>query len=344
MEYFDLLKDLTGFVGLSGYEVFMADKIRDMFEEIGLDVTIDDFYNVIGKKSGNGKSEKKIMISAHYDEIGFMVKDIDDRGFIRFVAIGGVDAKVLMSKEVIVHGKKDIYGVIGQKPPHLLVKDEASKIVKINDLVIDVGYTKEELMSIVSVGDIITFRSDPIVLNGDLMSDKTMDNRSGVLAMLLAAKESMNIDNDMDIYFVATTKEELNLAGASIVANAISPDFAIVIDACHAKMSEVDKDCVFDMNEGVVIAVGPNLHKGFTKKIMSLTKAQIDVEPCDTGTECGAIQIAQCGIATVLVSVPVKYMHTTIEMVHKDDIVNVARLVCDVLALKNEELEACLCY
>lgn len=339
-----MLKDLTGCVGVSGYENFMANKIKDIFEKIGLEVTIDNFYNVIGKKNGNGKSKKKIMISAHYDEIGFMVKEIDSRGFIRFVTIGGIDPKVLMSKEVIVHGKRDIYGVIGQKPPHLLTKNEMDKVSKINDLIIDVGYTKEELMSIVSIGDIITFRSDPVILNDNLMSDKTMDNRSGVLAMMLAAKDSINIDNDMDVYFVATTKEEVNLAGASIVANSISPDFAIIIDACHARMSEVDKENSFDMNDGVVVAVGPNLHKNFTKKIMGIGKTQVDVEPDDTGTECSIIQVANLGVATALVSIPVKYMHTTIEMVHREDIKNVARLIGDVLALGKDELEGILCY
>ena len=160
-----MLANLTGYVGVSGHENSMSDKLKDIFEQYGLEVRIDDFYNVIAKKKGNGKSDKKIMVTAHYDEIGLMVKSIDDKGFITFTNIGGIDSKILISQEVIVHGKRDIYGVIGQKPPHLLTKEEYEKVQTIPELSIDVGYTKEELEDIVCVGDVITFKSNPIILS-----------------------------------------------------------------------------------------------------------------------------------------------------------------------------------
>lgn len=344
-----MLANLTGYVGVSGHENSMSDKLKDIFEQYGLEVRIDDFYNVIAKKKGNGKSDKKIMVTAHYDEIGLMVKSIDDKGFITFTNIGGIDSKILISQEVIVHGKRDIYGVIGQKPPHLLTKEEYEKVQTIPELSIDVGYTKEELEDIVCVGDVITFKSNPIILNKELMSNKTMDNRSGVLAILEGAKLVASTDTDMDIYFVATTQEEFNLEGAIVVANSINPDFSIVVDACHGDMSDAKKEDTFEMNGGVAIAIGPNLHRKFTKKAIEVAKSndipyQIDVEPGNTGTECWAIQVANCGIPTILLSIPVKYMHTTIEMVHRQDIQNTAKLLSYIVSLGKKELGGCLCY
>lgn len=344
-----MIKELTGSVGASGHEEHLASKLKDKFFDCGLDVSIDKFYNVIAKKKGNGKLGKSIMITAHYDEIALMVKSIDDKGFISFTNIGGIDSKILISKEVIVHGKKELYGIIGQKPPHLMTKEEYSKVQTINELSIDVGYSKEQLKELVSIGDIITFKSEPVILNKDLISNKTMDNRSSVVAMLMVAKQLSKIDTDVDVYFVATTQEEFNLAGSVVASNKLNPDFSIVVDACHGTMSEVPKDETFELNNGVVIAVGPNLHRNFTEKIMEVAKnkkmlCQIDVEPGNTGTECWAIQVARYGIPTALISIPVKYMHTMIETVHIEDLKNVAKLIEGVLTLPEEELEACLCY
>lgn len=349
MDCIKKLKELTNLVGVSGNEGNLANVLRDEFLKYGFDVTVDRFFNVIAKKSGKGKSERSIMLTAHMDEIGLMVKGIDDKGFILFTNVGGIDPKVLISKEVVVHGKRDLFGIIGQKPPHLMTKDEYSKVQAMNELSIDVGYNKEQLSKIVSVGDVITFKSQPVVLNENFVSNKTMDNRSGVVTMLLVAELISDVDTDLDVYFVVTTGEEFNLAGASVVSYKINPDFAIVVDACHGAMSEVPKEETFELNDGVVIGVGPNLHKNFTKKIMDVAKdmsmpCQIDVEPGDTGTECWAIQVARNGIPTALISIPVKYMHTMIEMVCEEDLKNAANVIKGVVSLSKEELEACLCY
>lgn len=344
-----VLANLTSLVGVSGYERTMANTLKEMFSEYGLEVTIDDFYNVVAKKKGNGSSSKKILITAHYDEIGLMVKSIDDKGFISFVNIGGIDSKILLSQEVIVHGKKDLYGVIGNTPPHLLKKEDYKKVLPIRSLTVDVGCTKDELKDIVEVGDIITFKSNPIILNEKLMSDKTMDNRAGVLSLLVTAEKIASKDTDMDIYFVATTQEEFNEGGAKTVASRINPDYAIVVDTAHGDMVDAPKEETFGINEGVVIAVGPNLHRKFTNKAIEVAKNneipyQIDVEPSNTGTEAWTIQITNCGIPTILLSIPIKYMHTTIEMVHENDILNTAELMHKLVLLNKEELEGCLCY
>lgn len=349
MDCIERLKDLTSMVGVSGHEESLANKLKDEFLEYGFDVEIDKFYNVVAKKEGKGKEKRSILLTAHMDEIGLMVKGIDEKGFILFTNVGGIDPKVLISKEVIVHGKKDLYGIIGQKPPHLMTKDEYSKVQTINELSIDVGYTKEQLEEIVSVGDVITFRSQPVVLNKSFVSNKTMDNRSGVVTLLLLAKMISCVETDIDVYFAITTGEEFNLAGSTVLAYRINPDFAIVVDACHGAMSEVAKDETFELNKGVVVGIGPNLHKKFSKKIMDVAKdmnmfCQIDVEPENTGTECWAIQVVRHSIPTALISIPVKYMHTMIEMVCEEDLKNAAKLIKEVVCLSKEELEACLCY
>ena len=347
MNCVEKLFELTSCIGVTGHEECLANKLKDEFSQYELDVRVDKFYNVIAKKKG--KARRSVMLTAHMDEIGLMVKGIDDRGFILFTNIGGIDPKVLISQEVIVHGKRELYGIIGQKPPHLMTKEEYSKVQTINELSIDVGYTKEQLKDIVAVGNVITFRSHPIVLNKHFVSNKTMDNRSGVVTMLMVAELLKDVDTDVDIYFVVTTNEEFNLAGATVAAYDVNPDFAIVIDACHGIMSEVPKEETFEFDKGVIIGVGPNLHRKFTNKIIDVAKDmnishQIDVEPGDTGTECWAIQVTRYGIPTALISIPVKYMHTTIEMVNEKDLKVAATVIKEVLSLSEEELGACVCY
>lgn len=154
MDYINILKDLSTYPGVSGQEDKLSGYIAKLFEKYCDSVEIDEFYNVIGIKKGiGGSGGRRIMVTAHLDEIGLMVKSIDEKGFITVSNIGGVDSKVLLAQEVVIHGKKEIYGIIGAKPPHLLTPEEIKKAVKMEDLVIDTGLSAEEVRKYVSVGD-----------------------------------------------------------------------------------------------------------------------------------------------------------------------------------------------
>lgn len=342
MELINTLKELCTYTAVSGHEGEMAVFLKGLFEKYCDSVEIDRFYNVIAIKKGIKSNAKKVMVTAHYDEIGFLVKSIDEKGFIKLTNIGGIDSKFLLAQEVIIHGKKSIPGVIGAKPPHLLKPEEARKAVKQDDLAVDTGMSFDKVKELISIGDIVTFKSEPLVLQGNKVSSKSMDNRCGVAALLKLLEELSVMKHEAEVCCIATTQEEVGLRGVITAAYNAEPDMAIVIDACHGDMPDAPKDEVYNLGKGPAIAVGPNLHRLLTNKLIDTAKAenfsyQIDTEPEDTGTEAWATQVSRSGIPTVLISIPVRYMHTTIETVHVKDIENTAKLAVKfIMASKGE--------
>ena len=332
MDYTSVLKDISIYPGISGREEKFSKYIKGMFDKYCDETTIDNFYNVIGIKKGFSQKNKKIMIAAHLDEIGMIVTGIEKKGFLRFSNIGGIDSKILLAQEVIVHGKKDIHGVIGAKPPHLLKASDTKKAVKIQELSIDTGLSEDEVREYISIGDVITFKAKPFLLKNKKFSSKSLDNRAGVAVLIDIMEKLKKIQHESDIYFVATSQEEVGLRGATIAAYNITPDVAVVIDACHGDIPNVPKDSAFELGKGPAIAVGPNLHVNLTKKIIDIAKEeeiayQIEPSPGNTGTDAWAIQVSKTGIPTVLVSVPLRYMHTTVETLHLDDLKYSGRLI-----------------
>ena len=331
MQCKEVVKTLTKACGVSGYEDSVSSIIQSIFSEYCDQVRIDSFNNVIGRKTGYGDNKKKILITAHLDEIGLMITGIDKNGFLKFCGIGGVDAKILLCQEVIIHGRKDIYGIIGAKPPHLLDNDEANKVPDIKDMRIDTGLSDDEIKKYIRVGDTVTFVPHFEELKNNRVSSKSMDNRSGVAALIETMKEIEKIKHDSDIYFVATVQEEVGLRGAIITSYNINPDIGIVIDVCHGDIAESFREESYELGKGVAIGVGPILNKKHTNNIIDIAKKynipyQIDVEWGNTGTEAAALQISREGIPVVLLSIPLRYMHTTVEMLSIDDIISTSRL------------------
>lgn len=349
MEISETLELLCKTPSISGREKGLSELVQSFFLKYCDSAYIDKFHNCIGIKNGNGKERKKVMITAHMDEIGFLVKSIDDNGFVKLAAIGGIDSKVLLAKEVIIHGREDLFGVIGAKPPHLLKADETSKSVKLEDLSVDTGIKKDKLSKLVNIGDEATFR--PIIRKhrNDKISGNGIDNKAGVLSLILIMEELENLNHYHDIVFVATAQEELNLAGVINATYNIRPDAAIVIDACHGDMADVSKDETYPLGKGPAIGIGPNLHRKLTNTLKNFAGEesipyQIDIEPGDTGTEAWATQVSRNGIPTLLISIPVKYMHTQVEMVSEKDIKHTGRLTARFLSSLKEDLEGLLCY
>lgn len=343
MDTAKILEELLKVPAVSGFEMNFISVLKDLMSGKCDEIVTDSFFNVTCIKKGTRDNTKKIMITAHYDEIGFMVKCIDDRGFVRLTGIGGVDAKILLSQEVIIHGRKDVYGIIGAKPPHLLKPGDKKKGIKLDDLSVDTGFSGEKLKELVSVGDVVTFKAPVFHLQGGKLSSKSFDNRCGVAALIGIMEYLKDTQLENDIYFVATTQEEVGLRGATTAAYNINADAAIVLDGCHGDMQDCPKDETYALGKGPAIAVGPNLHRGLTNRMIEKAKEleisyQIDVEPGDTGTEAFAVQVTRLGIPVLLVSIPLRYMHTTVETVHISDIENTVRLCSEYI--KSLEPEA----
>ena len=315
LDIFNFMETASRLVGVPGYEQEVGAHFADMFREYTDDVTIDALNSVIAKVGCTGP---KVMISAHHDEIGMMVLDIEEDGAIRMHRNGGVDPRILPAHEVSVITKTGpVYGVVGAKPPHLLSPQERNVALKFEDLYVDIGYPAEKVRELVRVGDPIVMLAKPVKLAGGRMASKTMDDRASVASMIIAMDMLRRIDAPAQAYFVASSQEEVGMKGAGTAAFAIDPDFAIAVDVTHAEGPGTGRWEAFPI-EKMTIVSGPNLHPMLTKKAEEIAdkwRIPYHREICAgmTGTDASAIQIARGGIPTILLSVPLRYMHTSVE-------------------------------
>ncbi len=342
MECGELLKKLSDIRAVAGRENVATDKIAEIFREYCDDVSIDAFYNVIGFKKGQAEKPGNVLVTAHYDEIGLIITGIEDSGFLRFTAVGGVDAKAIGAMEVTVHGKEDLFGVIGVKPPHLIPPEDKDKGIKMEDMRIDIGYSGEKARELVNIGDMVSFNSPARELMNNRIAGKSMDNRSGVAALVEILKELQKIKHDDNVYVVATVQEELGLIGAICATYNIKADLGIVIDVCHGDMPDAPSDEAFPLGKGVAVAIGPIISRKHAKACIKLAKEenisyQIDPEAGDTGTEAAVHAVAREGIPVILLSIPSKYMHTSVEMVSVNDVVSTGRLAARYIAGRANE-------
>ena len=336
----NIIEKLSDMRGVSGFEYRITDKIANMFKPYCDEVKIDALGSVIAHKKSNIKNAPKVMIEAHCDEIGLIVNNITDDGYITFSNVGGVDNRILPSLEVVVHGREDIKGVIGIKPDFLLEKD---KTVKIKDMAVDTGLDADSVKKLVSVGDSITIAQSVGELGKKQWSGKSLDDRAGVAALIDVLK---NINNERicaDVYAVATVQEEVGCRGAKTSAFSINPDLAVAIDVTHAKTPD-NSDCEFETGSGVVISTGPNIHPQLYKRLVSICednkiKYDIEVEAGDTGTDAWEIQTARDGIPTALLSIPLKYMHTSVETISVADVKAISKLLETLIKSIEEDVK-----
>lgn len=299
-----------------------AKEIRPFVDEVYTDVN----GNCIAHKKGPGQ---KIMLMAHADEIGLMISYIDDRGFLYFKEIGGIDTNLLPGQRVSIMGQQgSITGVIGKKPIHLQEKSESNKALNPEDLWIDIAAKdKADAESKVQIGSVATFQGTPTQLNDTLLLSKSLDDKIGLAVLMGLAQNLQSQQTDKDIYLVASVQEELGARGAQMVTAAILPDVGIAIDVTHATdyptMSPA-KDGDISLGKGAVIPLGPNMSKGINQTLINLAKTndipyQIEAIARPTGTDAREIQVAGTGIQTGLISIPCRYMHTPSEVVSLAD-------------------------
>lgn len=346
MDDFELLKTLCDAHGPSGNEYWVHPVIEKMFSSFG-EASKDNFGNLTICKKGKGK--KKIMFMAHADEVFLLVTSIEKRGFLKFKPVG-IDPKTLVSQEVVIHGKKDIPGIIGIKPPHLMSKEESTEGIKPEQLLIDTGYSEDKIKEIVKVGDYVTLNRKMVRLLNNNVAGKATDDRASIFAMYWCGKELENVNHDLNVYFTASCQEEVGHRGAKVASYCINPDLAVAIDVTFDNGPLGDTERENNLGGGPVVCVGPNVHPKFRKKVIELAKEykipyNIEVEPGNTGTDAWDIQIVRSGIPTLLISIPIKYMHTSVEVINLDDIKNTGRLIAKfVEKITDSEVEALTCF
>ena len=300
---------------------------------------VDELYsdtlgNVVAHKKNPGK--KKLMITAHIDEVGFMVKYIDENGMLYVVPIGGIDLMLLPGTRLAVHhGENSFLGVVGRKPIHLLNEKERVSF-SIEDTWLDLGFkSREHALQSVSVGDPVTFSTECVQMSDDFITTRSADNKIGSMIMLELMLELHGCATDYDIYYVSTVQEEIGLRGAMPAAVQIQPDIAIVVDATHATdYPNVNQKLCGDvrLGSGPSLCVSPDTDRSLIEQLKEAADKsgipyQLEGHPNASGTEARAIQLQCKGIQTAIVSYPVRYMHSPSEVVSISDIKNCVALL-----------------
>ena len=333
----------------SGYEQPAQRLFREYITPYS-QVTSDVMGNVYGFIPGQGKNCPRVMLVGHSDEIGLQVKYIDDKGFIYFAAIGGVDAHLTPGKVVSIHtADGPLSGVIGKKPIHLMDNKDRETVVKLEAQYIDIGAAdKKEAQKLVRVGDCITFESGFTRLQGDRVASRGFDDKAGsfVVAEVLRLVATDKKRLPVDLYGVSSVQEEIGLRGGATSSYTVNPDIGICVEVDFATdQPDVERkhNGEVALGKGPVLSRGPNINHGLFELLYSTAKKEkIDVQltanPRATGTDANVMQISRNGVATALVKLPLRYMHTPVEVVSLSDLEQAARLiVAALLKIKGKE-------
>jgi endoglucanase len=320
-----LLKQTCEIAGAPSHEQRVREFVIKEMKPYVDEISVDNMGNVVCLRKG--KKNKKVMIAAHMDEIGFMVSHIDENGFLRFVPLGGFDPKTLTAQRVIVHGKKDIIGVMGCKPIHVMTAEERTKPVPLTDYFIDLGMPKKEVEKIVSVGNTVT-RERELIEMGNCVNCKSLDNRVSVFILIETMKNLKN--NPYDVYAVFTVQEEIGIRGASVSALKIQPDFGFGLDITiafdvpgakeHEKITELGKGTAIKIMDTSVVCDYRMIEYMKQTAIKHKIKWQTEILT-GGGTDTAGIQRMTAGGAiSGCISIPTRHVHQVIEMADKDDI------------------------
>lgn len=328
----ELLMLLSNLDGPAGYETPVLDSIEEIVKDVCDRTWRNKVGTLIAEKKGSGKT--KLGIFAHVDEIGFTVAKIEEGGFLRIETVGGVDPKTLLAQRVKVYTRNGIVrGIVGTLPPHLQKEEHRSKFPDYDKIFVDVSC--DENSSQVRVGDVCVLDVKAVELNGKI-SGKALDNRAGCVSLLLAANLLKKLRHDADIYFIFSSQEEVIGPGAVSATYELELDQAIVVDVTHANVKQISLPLI-KLGEGPVLGTGPAIDPEFYKRALELAqkhnvKVQIEPIPGRSGTDTDQVQITRIGVKTLLISIPLMYMHTPVEVVDPRDVEETARLLAIIAA------------
>jgi putative aminopeptidase FrvX len=335
-----LLAELLAARGPSGYETVPARVWREAagkFAEVSTDI-VGTPLALVPPRHGYEHAPRRLLVMGHIDEIGLIVTHIDDEGYLWFREVGGWDAQILVGQRVVLDtGDGPVIGVVGKKPIHLLRDEERKKVADIRDLHIDIGARDgKQAHELVRIGDVAVIDAEPVELpNGRLVS-RALDNRLGSFVALEAARLIAEAGGaQWEIAAVAAAQEETTFGGSRTSAFALAPDAAIVIDVTHATdapgidLKEAGKH---ELGSGPVIARGSTLNNAVFELLYEAGKAEqipftVEASGRSTGTDADAVHLSRGGVATGLVSIPIRYMHSPVELVQLDDVHACARLI-----------------
>ena len=322
-----LLKAICEAPGVSGFERRIRDlvlrEVRDLVDEL----EVDNMGNVLAIR--RGKTPKRVMVAAHMDEIGFIVNHIDDKGFIRFLPLGGFDPKTLTAQRVIVHGREDVLGVLGCKPIHIMKPEDRKNVIPLTDYFVDTGLPREEVVKRVSVGDPIS-RERGLVEIGECVTSKSLDNRVSVFILIEVLRRLKDQPLPYDLYATFTVQEEVGLRGAMGSASHIDPDFGFGLDVTiaydvpgsspHESVTSLGKGTAIKVLDGSVISDYRMVN--YLKQIAAADQINYQLELLPAGgTDTAAVQrYGKKGAIAGAISIPLRNMHQSTEMANQADV------------------------
>ena len=310
----------------SGFEGPAAAVAAELLRPLVDEVSIDRMGNVLGVRRSKTPNAPKLLLDAHLDEIGLIVTGVED-GFLRFRSIGGVDPRMLPGRELVVLTDPPLRGLVACP-----AGGDENKSVPLNELYVDVGLSQEEAERAVPVGTPMVYRAGCFPLGEEQMCGKSMDDRACFVTLLRAAELLRDKELDVELHIMGSTREEVSGAGAVVGTWAVAPDFCVAVDVTHGKTPDGPADKTFDLGGGPAIGVGPNMTRWMTERMIAKAREhsipyQLEIMSGHTGTNGWEMQISREGVATSVLSLPLKYMHTPVETLSLADMEGVAQLL-----------------
>jgi tetrahedral aminopeptidase len=338
------VKALSAPPGLSGYEGPVRAVIRAAWEPLTDEQHEDRLGSYWAMHRGRGAEPRpRLMLAAHMDAIGMMVTRREGE-FLRVTAIGGIDPRVLPGQLVTVHGREDLPGVIAAPPPFLLPKAKRDNVTPLGELLIDTGLPAARLAKLAQTGDLVSFAQPPVELLNEQLAAKSLDNRASVAALTACLDALQGRPHAWDIFAVATVQEEVGLRGAGTSAYSLKPDLAVAVDVTYGSDAATREFAhrTLPLGSGPALGLGPNIHAGLFAAFQACAgRAEIpytvEAMPGHSGTDAFAIQVAREGIPTMVVSIPVRNMHTPVEVVAIKDIARTGRLLAEFAASLDDQ-------
>lgn len=330
METEQRLERLCAIGAPSGFERSVVEAAQALLEPLMDEVWIDRLGNLVGVRRCGKPEAKRLLLDAHLDEVGLTVTGIE-QGFLRFAAIG-VDVRMLPDREVTVLADPPLPGVVACLPPHVLSEGEREKAPKVEELFIDVGLRQEEAERRIPLGTPVVYKSNFLRLGERQLCAKAMDDRACFEALLRTAELLQGRELDVDLYLLGSTREEVGGMGARVVTQAIAPDCCVAVDVTFGRTPDTSKDESYVMGGGPTVGIGPNCARWMVRRLLDGAErekipVQKEVMEGSSGTNGWGMQICNEGVATAVVGIPLKYMHTPVETVEKSDIEDTARLL-----------------
>ena len=340
-----MLGRLCALSGPSGFEESVTRAAAELLRPLADEVYFTRLGSVVGLRRCGRENAPKLLLDAHLDEIGFIVTGHEE-GFLRFAPLGGVDPRMLPDREVVILTDPPIHGVVACLPPHVQTAGDMDKSLPVKDLYIDVGLSREEAEKRVPVGTPATYRGGCAPLGEDLLSGKALDDRCGFAVLLDVLERLKGKELPVDLYVLGSTQEETHSTGAITAAYEIAPQMCVAVDVTHGDSPDASKHETFKLGGGPVIGVGPNCARSLSGRLKELAKEldmpiQLEVMSGSSGTNAWPIQVSREGVATAVVSIPERYMHTPVEVVHRKDLEDTAKLLAAFVESLGEGEETC---